>query len=118
MFGIAELAASMLVGSFHRVIDADPTGAAHLSQACSLGLAGGGFLIQGLCLLGGATFGAEGEYFDLEALLTATDAQALPRLHCATGFAVDLIDLNLATIDGLLGQRTRLEEACGPQPDV
>src|SRR5690606_30078112 len=54
---------------------------------------------------------------DLVAVLAARQAQAVARLDRLGGFAGGAIDLDLAALDRLLGERARLVEACGPQPD-
>jgi hypothetical protein len=55
---------------------------------------------------------------DLDALAAAADRQDVAHVHRLGRLAAGAIDLDLAAVDGLLGQRAGLEEARRPQPLV
>src|SRR5690606_23303724 len=46
------------------------------------------------------------------------DIQHILQHHFTAAFAATTVAVHLATINGLLGQRAGLEEACGPQPFI
>ena len=80
--------------------------------------AGVGFAVQRLRDRRRAALFAEFDYFDFEALDAASNLQPIADVQRLRGFAGYLIDLDLAALDRLLGERACLEKACGPKPYV
>ncbi len=108
----------MLVGAALRVREAGAGEAAHLAVAFTRGAALGRFLVERLRDRCGAAHRQQRDDDDLEAFVAAADAQAMAFVHGLGRFRGFAFDVDLAAFDRLLGEAARLEEACGPQPDV
>src|SRR5690606_29756479 len=60
----------------------------------------------------------QAQHLDLEHVLAAHNPQRIAHAHQARGLRALAVDLDLARLDRLPGQRTGAEEARRPQPDV
>lgn len=72
------------------------------------------FAIQHLRRASRAAFLAQREHLDYHAFLATRNLDALATAHELGGFAGDVTDADLASFNGLLGERTGLEKTRGP----
>ena len=82
------------------------------------GVAGFGFLIEGLGDGGGSADFADGEDFDLEVSTVIFDGEHVADADFAGGARGLLVRLDAAEIAGFRGEGTGFEEARGPEPFV
>src|SRR5690606_8753567 len=114
----AQQAARMLVGTLVRMIETRTGQPAHLAFAFARGETFGRFLVQGLRNDRRTTRGAGRDDTDDKALDASRDAQSIIDMNQSRRFRGSIVDLDLAALDGLLGEAARLVETRGPKPNI
>ncbi len=77
-----------------------------------------GFLVQGARLRRAASLVGNGQNNDLLFIESLTNLKFGLQFNDFAGFGALAIVLNLATLNGLLGERSSLEKTRGPQPFI
>ena len=84
--------------------------ACHLSGRAT----GLGFEVQHLRSTGRTALVGQGQHLDFQPFLAAADLQPITHMQRLGRLAAATIDVDLASVDRLLGQAARLEETCSP----